>query len=300
MTAIYNSRYGALGVALLQELQDAHRHLTKCESELQSARAAYDARDPSSADGKIAYSRLQSARKHQRKAAIVAARATIAAQVIPPKGGPQSVLDWCMQRNNAEHQSRINDIEPGDSPPDYVSIASEVHASRDDYISVSEWSPGLQAYLAGAFMRGGRGKFSVMSDKNAAITADVDSQMTPHNKREIVFRGLVMVTHRNDGTHRTVDVTLKAGDHFIEPHFTSTSTILDVPARFCMNDLGDIVNSTILEIEISPDVKTIVCGQWQNEIVIERNVVYEVLEVQHGGLTLRGKPLQQYAKLRGA
>ena len=230
--------------------------------------------------------------------------------VIPPiNNGPQAILDWRMRTTEDEFDKRLrNHVNGIESPTHIVDIARRVHSIRTAYMEPrvpAEHKLKIKAYLAGVLMPTNPVE---LTEKARDLVVDtMDSVMSPHGRHEIVFRGVDMTKFPKakeefDGDykdyHATLPrITLAAGDQFENEMFASASTIMNLPANFCSIE-RDFANSTILQIEITPQVKTLVCNPNQCEIVIERNAVFETLEVWTQDLHIDERKLNQFATLR--
>ena len=215
--------------------------------------------------------------------------AELAYLLIPTIGeGPQAMLDWAEWFN---YEMDIDNLHA------YVAVI-ETHPKRSDFIAQAQWSEGLRIYNKGDLKMSRRTDMEQYSKRKVRkFLADIDAQMTTHNKREIVFRGLSM-DMRSNGRTKTVPLNLQPGDWFTTSHFSSASTVILEPSWFSMTWAGDHVNSTMLEIEIEPNVKTIVYNEAMQEIIIERGAKFEVLESHRGNLHVNGEELKQYTRVR--
>ena len=213
----------------------------------------------------------------------------------PVNEGPQAILDWATS-------AELNSTDYWDS---VWEKHRERHDQRDDILQRDDMPEGLKEYLAGSFMRhGDRGQAAPASDIEL-WAAQIDEVMKPHGKSETVFRG---ISHIPDGSDRNL---MTAKTWYEDHHYVSTSTGMKTPWQFASNPIGlaklgvmsitevleASVNKTIMQIEITPNVKTVVCESSQSEIVIERNAVFEIQNVWQG-LTMMHEPLYQYVQIR--
>ena len=230
--------------------------------------------------------------------------------IIPPiNNGPQAILDWRMRTTGDEFdrrfKNRLNGIENQTHIVDLARLVHGIRTTEMEQRVPAEHDMAVNAYLRGGLMP--TNPLDLMGNQIERLVDVMDSVMSPHERHEIVFRGVDMTKFPEteggfDQSYKEYHaslprITLAEGDQFENAMFASTSTIMNLPANFCSIDL-DFANSTILQIEITPQVKTLVCNPRQNEIVIERNAVFEVMEVWHHGLHIDGRELKQFAIVR--
>ena len=238
--------------------------------------------------------------------------------MVPPLNqGPQAILDWRMRRNKDEFYRRhsVNVQYADESDPDNFDIVDVANHIHDKYRKNIHWKEheALKAYLWGFMQRGLDTDEELLPSQLLMFNYDMDRLMRPHGKSEIVFRGVRLLNYPVDWRHRVnsgqdegvtaIRLRRNAWWHrnseawHRNSGFTSTSTIMNLPAWFAMPGFNDH-NSTILEMEITPNVKTIVAGGSLSEIIIERNAEFEILKTYSSGLRIDSEPLAQYAKVR--
>ena len=168
----------------------------------------------------------------------------------------------------------------------------ELHKMRDDRIT--KMNDGMHHWVNGAMMQrwdknGGyetKDELGIYKIKTEDIVRDMDNAMTPHNKTEVVWRGI-----RKNKPQFTI------GEVLDEQRFTATSTSFGVAVTFA-EILHERGLDTILEIWIPPNVKTAVCNTYEQEVVIERMAKFEVMGIWQSDLKVGSRDLYQYVRLQ--
>ena len=214
---------------------------------------------------------------------------------MPTDAGPQSLLDWV---TNAElNDDNLNGIA--------WSSMRKRHGQRGDLLLYDDMPEGLVKYIEGEFMRYADKAVAHSANEKDLWIKQIDSVMTAHGKSEMVFRG---ISHIPDGTDGNL---FTAGTWYTDPHYVSTSSSMEIPMFFASTPIGLVktgagglgqalnmeIDKTIMQIEITPNVKTIACEGEMCEIIIEHGAVFEIQRVWQG-LHMMHAPLYQFVQMR--